>query len=146
MERNLGEILDESTKQNKLVTPIIINNENPDEMPKLIRPTPIKIDKKDKYKFSLVNSPNKQIITNIKYVISNDCFLYFTTKNAIYYKKLGETKLNIIGDEQIHSGTNPQNFDINIKRDVIISTPDTNLIEFYTFNNGNYERLYKKNI
>ena len=104
----------------------------------------IKIDKKDKYKFSLVNSPNKQIITNIKYVISNDCFLYFTTKNAIYYKKLGETKLNIIGDEQIHSGTNPQNFDINIKRDVIISTPDTNLIEFYTFNNGNYERFYKK--
>ena len=102
-----------------------------------------KRDKKDKYKFSLVNTPNKQIITNIKYVMTNDCFLYFTTKDSIYYKKSGETKLNIIGDEQVHSGANPHNFDINLKRDVIISTPDTNLIEYYTYNNGNYEKIDK---
>ena len=106
----------------------------------------IKIDfyKKDKYKFILVNTPNKQLITNIKYVIANECFLYFTTKDTIYYKMSGETKLNIIGDELIHSGANPQNFDINLKRDVIISTPETNLIEYFVYNNGNYERIYTK--
>ena len=108
----------------------------------------IKLDlrKKDKIKFSLVNTPNKGIITNIKYIISNnDCFIYITTNNTIYYKKPGETKFSMIGDEQLHSGANPQNFDIDSKRNVIISNPFTNLIEDYNFNNGNYERQNKKN-
>ena len=107
----------------------------------------IKIDfyKKEKYKFFFINLPNKALITNIKYIISSgDCILYFTTKDTIYYKKSNETKFNIIGDEHIHSGANPKNFDINSKGDVILSTPNTNLIEYYNYNNGTYERLYTK--
>ena len=107
----------------------------------------IKIDsnKKERYKFFFINLPNKAIITNIKYFISsNDFILYFTTNDTVYYKKLGETKFNIIGDEQIHSGANPKNFDINSQGDVILSTPNTNLIEYYNYNNGIYERLYTK--
>jgi len=50
----------------------------------------------------------------------------------------------MIGDEQLHSGANPQNFDIDSQKNVIISSPYSNLIEDYFYNNGNYERQNTK--
>ena len=61
------------SKQNKLVTPIIINNENPDEMPKLIRPTPIKIDKKDDAQNINKNIYNFKINENKTYNSESSC-------------------------------------------------------------------------
>ena len=57
----------------KLVTPIIINNENPDEMPKLIRPTPIKIDKKDDAQNINKNIYNFKINENKTYNSESSC-------------------------------------------------------------------------
>ena len=53
-----------------------------------------KKDKKDKYKFLLVNTPNRQLITNIKYVITNDCFLYFTSKDTMKRPNWCEYSIN----------------------------------------------------
>ena len=61
------------SKQNKLVTPIIINNENPDEMPKLIRPTPIKIDNKDDAQNINKNIYNFKINENKTYNSESSC-------------------------------------------------------------------------
>ena len=105
----------------------------------------LEFNKKDKYKFSSTNTPNKGIITNIKYIISyNDCFIYLTTNNTVYFKKSGESKFSMIGDEQLHSGANPQNFDIDSQKNVIISSPYSNLIEDYFYNDGSYERQNTK--
>ena len=100
--------------------------------------------KKDKTKYHLINSPDKKYITNIKYAtFSNECFLYFTTSNTIYYKRFGDTKLNIVGDEH---GATPQNFYIGPKMNILISTPETYYNEEYIFNNQKkgYEKFITK--
>ena len=104
----------------------------------------IKLDssiKKDKNKIFFANSPDKKDITNIKYAASNnECILYICTSNNIYYKVYGETKLNLID----HSGANPQNFDVNSKKNILISTPEPNCIEEYDYNTTS--KIYEKTI
>ena len=102
----------------------------------------IKLDtsnKKDKNKIFFSNSPDKKIITNIKYgILNNESVLYICTTSNIYYKLFGEAKLNLIE----HSGANPQNFDIDSRNNILISTTEPNCIEEYHFNNTakNYEK------
>ena len=108
----------------------------------------IKLDstnKKDKNKIIIVNTPDKKLITNIKYItFFNESILYFSASNNIYYKNYGETKLNIVGDESIHSGAYPKNIDINSKRNILLSTPNTSYIEEYEYKKGIYERINTK--
>ena len=117
-----------------------------------IKISPIIKKAKDK-KFSiidkifLVSTPDKKDITNIKYCINNnETFLYFTTNENIYYKKYTETKLSFVGNELIHSGVNPKNFDIKSNRNILISTPEYHYIEEYSYDNANknYEKIGTK--
>ena len=106
----------------------------------------IKLDsynKKEKNKIFFTNSPDKKIITNIKYYTYNhECLLYLTTSNNMYYKIYGDTKFNLINN----SGANPQNFDVNSRKSILISTFESNLIEEYDYNYGTktYEKLTPK--
>ena len=89
-------------------------------------------NKKDKVKVLLVKSPDKKNITNIKYCINNqETFLFFTTNETICYKKLGEIKFINVGSELIHSGANTKNFDINSNGNILISTPEHYIEEFF---------------
>ena len=109
----------------------------------------IKIDfnsKKDKFKPFLINSPDKKNITNIKYIFKQEFFLYFSTTDFVYYKRIGETKPEMVGNEYIHSGAESQNFDVNSKRNIVVATPNDNFIEEYDYNDKTttYEKLYTK--
>ena len=99
--------------------------------------------------FSLINSPDKKNITNIKYaVFGPETFLYFSTSETIYYKRLGDQNVNIVGDENIHSGAEPHNFDINQERKILLSSYmfETFSIEEYDYNrmDNHYEKLITK--
>ena len=103
-------------------------------------------NKKEKDKVLLVSSADKKNITNIKYSIINyETFLYYTTNESIYYKKLGEPKFSFIGSELMKTGANPKNFDINSKGNILISTPEHYIEEFYFDNLMNiYENFLTK--
>ena len=91
-----------------------------------------------------INSQDKKDITNIKYL---ENFLYFTTSDATYYKKIGDPKINkvnIVGDENIHSGADPHNFDINSEKKILLSTSVTYYIEEYNLMDDRYEKIKTK--
>ena len=51
----------------------------------------IKLDsnKKDKHKFTLINTLDKKSITNVKYeIFHNVTFLYLSTSDNIYFKNM----------------------------------------------------------
>ena len=102
----------------------------------------IKLDMRNKKdKFTLTQSPDKKIITNMKYIIyNNETFLYYTTTDKIYYKKGGDSKLFVVGNEYMHSGASHQNFDINSNRKIIISTPEKNIIEQYDYDRNEFKK------
>ena len=104
----------------------------------------IKLDstnKKDKNKVFFTISPDKNIITNIKYYIKgNDCFLYLITSHNMYYKIFGDNKFNLIQD----SGVSPHNFNINSKGNILISTYNSNIIEVYEYQKDS--KTYEKTI
>ena len=84
-------------------------------------------------------------ITNIKYAIFGpENFLYFTSSDATYYKRLGDPNVNMIGDENMHSGADPYNFDINPERKILLSTSVTYYIEEYSLMDMHYEKLITK--
>ena len=87
--------------------------------------------KKDKKKINIINSPDNKNITNIKYI--SDIYIYFTTTHNTYFKKIGDEKLKMTGDQSISSGANPQNFDINDNRKIILSTSVNYFIEEYVY-------------
>ena len=103
-------------------------------------------NKKDKFKAFLANPQDKKIITNIKYVFNQEFLLYFSTSDFVYYKRIGDVKPNMVGNEYIHSGADPHNFDVNSNRNVVVTTPNNNYIEEYDFieRTITYEKLYTK--
>ena len=101
-------------------------------------------DKSIQYQLFLLNSQDKKNITNIKYL---DNFLYFTTSDTTYYKKLGDPKMNkvnMVGDENMHSGADPHNFDINSEKKILLSTSVTYYIEEYNWMDNSYIKLITK--
>ena len=101
-------------------------------------------DKSIQYQLFLLNSQDKKNITNIKYL---DNFLYFTTSDTTYYKKLGDPKINkvnMVGDENMHSGADPHNFDINSEKKILLSTSVTYYIEEYNWMENSYIKLITK--
>ena len=101
-------------------------------------------DKSIQYQLFLLNSQDKKNITNIKYL---DNFLYFTTSDTTYYKKLGDPKINkvnMVGDENMHSGADPHNFDINSEKKILLSTSVTYYIEEYNWMDNSYIKLITK--
>ena len=101
-------------------------------------------DKSIQYQLFLLNSQDKKNITNIKYL---DNFLYFTTSDITYYKKLGDPKINkvnMVGDENMHSGADPHNFDINSEKKILLSTSVTYYIEEYNWMDNSYIKLITK--
>ena len=101
-------------------------------------------DKSIQYQLFLLNSQDKKNITNIKYL---DNFLYFTTSDTTYYKKLGDPKMNkvnMVGDENMHSGADPHNFDINPEKKILLSTSVTYYIEEYNWMDNSYIKLITK--
>ena len=64
-----------------------INNENPDEMPKLIRPTPIKIDKKDDAQNINKNIYNFKKKKTKKFGLEKRWFKKTTIKSRSKWKK-----------------------------------------------------------
>ena len=89
-------------------------------------------------------------ITNLKIaVFGSETYVYFTTKDTTYYKKLGAEKISMVGDEKLHSGAEPENFDVNKDKRILLSTSVTDYIEeyFLTKNEDNedcYEKLTTK--
>ena len=112
----------------------------------------IKLDfnnKKDKFKAFLVNSQDKKSITNItniKYIFNQEFYLYFSTNDFVYYKRIGETKPSTVGNDYIHSGADPHNFDVNSNRNLVVTTSKNNYIEEYDYiqQTTTYEKLYTK--
>jgi len=101
-------------------------------------------DKSIQYQLFLLNSQDKKNITNIKYL---DNFLYFTTSDTTYYKKFGDPKMNkvnMVGDENMHSGADPHNFDINSEKKILLSTSVTYYIEEYNWMDNSYIKLITK--
>ena len=101
-------------------------------------------DKSIQTQLFLINSKDKKIITNIKYL---DNFLYFTTSDTTYYKKLGDPKINkvnMVGDENMHSGADPHNFDINSEKKILLSTSVTYYLEEYNWMDNSYIKLITK--
>ena len=101
-------------------------------------------DKPIQTQLFIINSQDKKNITNIKYL---ENLLYFTTSDTTYYKKLGDPKMNkvnMVGDENMHSGADPHNFDINSEKKILLSTSVTYYIEEYNLMDKNYEKLITK--
>ena len=105
----------------------------------------LQLSKKDKAKFLIIESPDKQSITNIKYC---DNCIYFSTASCTFYKEICEEKgkdlIKIVGNENLHSGAMVQNFDINNEKNIILSTPNNFLIEEYNFDKN--LKIFEKNI
>ena len=88
---------------------------------------------------------DKKTITNIKYAVFGvECLLYFTSTDTTYYKKSGDSNVNFVGEENIHSGADPHNFDVNPERKILLSTYKTYYIEEYSFMDMHYEKLITK--
>ena len=92
--------------------------------------------------FSIL-SPDKKNITNIKYTIFGpESFLYFTTNDSTFFKKLGDpksNKLSLVGDNDRHSGADTNNFDVNSERSILLSTSATFYINEYSWYNQEKE-------
>ena len=97
--------------------------------------------------FSIL-SPDKKKITNLRYAIFGvESYLYFTTNDSIYYKKVGDPKANkpsLVGDENLHYGSDPNNFDVNSERSIIFSTSVTYYIEEFNWMGNDYQLLTTK--
>ena len=102
-------------------------------------------EKSNQFQYNVIKSKDTKSITNIKYIISGpECLLYFTTTDTIYYKKTLEK--NVSNDSCIHSGADPQNFDVNSDKKILLSTSVNYYIEEHDFNRmeNNYEKLIIK--
>ena len=102
-------------------------------------------DKQFQPQFSLIKATDQKSITNIKYAIFGaECYLYFTSSDTTYYKRLGDQNVNMVGDENMHSGADPHNFDVNPEKKILLSTSVTYYIEEYNYLGGEYEKLKTK--
>ena len=102
-------------------------------------------DKQFQPQFSLIKANDQKKITNIKYAIFGaECYLYFTSSDTTYYKRLGDQNVNMVGDENMHSGADPHNFDVNPEKKILLSTSVTYYIEEYNYLGGEYEKLKTK--
>ena len=101
-------------------------------------------EKSNQFQYSVLNSKDKKPITNIKYIISGpECLLYFTTTDSLYYKRTGD---KAVSTDIIPSGADPQNFDVNSEKKILLSTSVNYYIEEYDYNRGDnyYEKLITK--
>ena len=53
-------------------------------------------------------------------------------------------KVNMVGDENMHSGADPHNFDINSEKKILLSTSVTYYIEEYNWMDNSYIKLNEK--